>query len=289
MKVNQKNKNSMKKSFTLIELLVVIAIIGLLASIVLVSISSVREKAKKTAGLQFESSLLNGLGDELVGAWEFDDKKSPVTDYSGNGNNGIIHGATYKCVSSNSDKDITPSGKGCSMYFDGRSYIDLGNNSQLQVTGDVTVSFWAYPTSYHTARRNPICKAYGGEFCMTMEKDGSIHMYYGTSGKNSGPYTCTTWPKGTLHNNKWIYIAWTKDVKKKKTIAYVNGKIVAETDCRSYCITKPSDNNLYIGKGYTSNFKGYIDNVRIYSRALTSAEIQQLYAEGLKTHRLAEK
>ncbi|MFH1611838.1 MAG: type II secretion system protein GspG [bacterium] len=35
-----------KKAFTLIELLVVIAIIGLLASIVLVSVNSVREKAK---------------------------------------------------------------------------------------------------------------------------------------------------------------------------------------------------------------------------------------------------
>ncbi|MFH1611996.1 MAG: type II secretion system protein, partial [bacterium] len=38
----QKNQ----KAFTLIELLVVIAIIGLLASIVLVSVNSVREKAK---------------------------------------------------------------------------------------------------------------------------------------------------------------------------------------------------------------------------------------------------
>lgn len=43
------NKNKFQKGFTLIELLVVIAIIGILASVLLVNLSSTRNKAKSSA------------------------------------------------------------------------------------------------------------------------------------------------------------------------------------------------------------------------------------------------
>jgi len=77
-----------QKSFTLIELLVVIAIVGLLASVVLVSLKGMKDKARIAKSLRFSEHLKNTLGAYLIGEWTFDEGTGSIAhDSSGFGHN----------------------------------------------------------------------------------------------------------------------------------------------------------------------------------------------------------
>src|SRR3989344_4913080 len=133
-----------EKSFTLIELLVVIAIIGLLSSIVLVSMGGLQGKAKIVKTLQFSQSVSHALGAYAVGVWGFDEGEGSGTtalDGSGYGNNGTIVGAVYT--------DETPHkaiGRGSGKYalsFDGvDDSVSVPNSSSLNPTSQITIEAW---------------------------------------------------------------------------------------------------------------------------------------------------
>jgi len=80
----------MKKGFTVLELLVVIFIIGIISTIVFVYVWGILESARFASAQQFDATIHNALGAELVGEWLFDTVVGDETpDTSGFGNTGI--------------------------------------------------------------------------------------------------------------------------------------------------------------------------------------------------------
>ena len=213
------------------------------------------------------------LVDGLVTYYSFDGN---ANDLSGNGNDGVVYGATLT-----TDRF----GVANRAYdFDGINDYILASADPLP-TADRTVALWFKADSLIN---NPMLMGYGGGTCGTS-------WYMGLNASNDGSYHLSSHCNAnTLTSaysqppiNKWIHFAASTDAN--GTRLYVNGVEVASNnnyitntsvlgrDLSIGVATSPSGFAPYtdINIGF---FDGALDDVRVYNRALSLSEIQQLAA-----------
>ena len=254
----------------------VIAIIGLLAAIVLISLSGAKEKADEARGLNFSAQLKHGLGTALIGEWTFDNDPDDanILDSSGKGNNGYVvtgfltheNGIVRKAARSS---NINPQ-------------IEIPNTGKLDGTsGAFTIEFWI--------KTDP---PLNGFFVFSSD---NIHMIVQSSAVSSDiVFNCNTENLNfydivrefTFKVNRWYHIAATYDGKQTIQL-YVNGKMLEPQSFGSSIdkIMYSGGNPYYIDMNENGK---YMDEIRIYDSALKLSEIQKHYAQGLYKTGLAE-
>jgi len=282
------------KGFTVIELLVVVAIIGLLSSIVLVSLKSPREKAKIAGILQYSASLHHLLGADIVGEWKFEDN---FNDTSGNNNNGKGCNAPTDCRTDalcigdkgpNCIQNDASSQLGKAGSFDGTDdYVNCGSASSVDAMRDYTYSLWIKPNTVSLSYQALIGKGdlFRRGFFVT-----------GSSIRGTTPYSVTS-PNsqsvsGTVSTTQWTHVVLTHSATDKKIRLYANGKEISYVSqiVGSGTMYDYLTDNLVISPWIDLTYRGFsglIDEVRVYRATLTAAQIQKLYAEGLKKFQLA--
>ena len=267
------------KGFTLIELLVVISIIGVIASIVLVSFSGSRDKAKLARSQQFSSQINHALGAYAVGIWDFEDQNNPTADRSGYGNNGTLYDNTNFV-----DNDVLG---GHALIFDGSGdYVDCENNASLKPGSEITIEAW-FKLSTVSGTNTILSKDSPGptNYWIDIRSNGTVIYVGGYTSAGGACYQSTS--VSTISTDTWYHLVWTYN--RERMITYING--ISVRDMPKTCILNANDAPVRIGtrNGTGGMFNGSIDDVRIYNEALSASQIQQHYAQGAVKHGIALK
>lgn len=270
------------KGFTLIELLVVIAIIGLLSSIVLISLPGVKEKARIVRIIQFSSSIYHTLGSETVGGWKFEGN---FNDFSGNGYAVQNNGVTFVDVDNESSQLEQFLGK--AAYFNGNSNIIIQDPKDMLggAMHTLTVDFWIKLNSFN----GQYTKIISERNCTTWEFDIAggespplISYNYGLrcpSGHTQGGGGSIA----RLELGKWHHIVFTfyggSTTDYPRIRIFVDSKLIRDRIFNDINPKEPCFLMTNIGKslivggdpatggGYID---GYIDELRVYGETFIS-------------------
>ncbi len=262
-----------RKAFTLIELLVVVAVLALLASIVTSNLGGAREGARISNALSFQSNMHSLLGSDLVGWWNFNE--GDARDISGYNNHGNIVGATHV--------DGVPGTGGSALEFNGSSdYVDVGKTI-LPAQGNWTFSVWV------NVPQNPSGSEHGSIFLQGASASGLFYAYttYGTADGHlrwNGVGSTQILVGSDIRGTGWRNIALQRENNNYRL--YLDG----EVDAFGSNSGDINTGNMLFGHGGSGGgreLNGKLDDVRIYSRALSASEIQTLYAQ-TKDNYLAE-
>ena len=212
---------------------------------------------------------------------------------------GVFDNSTYDNFGTfyNMSEDNKTDGQfGDAFYFSGndyKSYIDMGNDSEMAISNDLSLDLWVKP-------------AVGQEFCFngTLGNFGILGSVSGADSTSTYSYqlrygsanNCSLgWQINTAAGGKWVTLGYNLSTDTWSHIVttfngtdekiYVNGILKNTTTFAATTISTNSNNKILLGvAGWgVSNtyYEGEIDEFKIFNRVLSQEEINASYNNGL--------
>lgn len=156
--------------------------------------------------------------------------------------------------------------------FDGNSVVQVASSSLFQYTTRLSASAWVYPTAY-ASLSSILSNDQNYEF--HLNSAGRLNWWWG-----GGARELTS--AATAPLNQWTHVAITMDSTAGRQRIYING--VADSNTNNWTGTLSTNPcNFHIGGDVTTgscalipgrNFRGNIDEVKLYNYELSAAEVQ---------------
>jgi hypothetical protein len=195
-----------------------------------------------------------------VASYSFDaGSGTTLADRSGRGHDGVISGATWSASGHT----------GGALSFDGvNDWVTVADHADLDLTNGLTLEAWVNPSTA-SGWRTILMKELTTRMSYGMYGSGTPNRPSGYFDIGGAEVNVTGTAAPTA--NTWVHVAVTYDGSTLRL--YVNGTQVA-TRAQAGSITA-SSGPLRIGGNaiWGEYYAGRIDDVRIYNRALTAAEI----------------
>jgi len=223
--------------------------------------------------IQIEKTKASDLSSGLIGYWRFEESGGYVAnDSSGNDNNGylgraMLHGFLGKI--------------GSALMFDNNNkYISMGDLDSLdfEANNSFTVSAWVKLDNSIRDYKAILGKASVSSkdgYALRYNTDGNFGMMIESS---DGDKEVNVIAKGDYRDEKWHLVTGVINRTDNTNTIYVDGLKKNSAD-----ISQVGDlsNSVHFNIGALANksifFSGFMDEVRVYNRALSNNEVIQLY------------
>ncbi len=205
------------------------------------------------------SQVCADLNDGLVAHYPFNGN---AEDESGNGNDGVVDGAILAA-----DRDGNADS---AYYFDGEDdFINIGKDASLDIdNSSFSIAMWINVP--HTTDGSLISKG------ASNTKDQFLTIFWKDNGVVRFGFYDDGLSVGTgISVNHWHHLVFIFDSVSKERRIFVNGEFKG-SDTADGSLTNTVDSDFILGSNQVTTekwFEGYMDDVRIYSRALYRHEI----------------
>jgi len=204
------------------------------------------------------------ISDGLIGWWMLDEGTgTTVTDSSGAGHEGFFVDGTPEWVSGVYGK---------ALKFDGTNKVEIPDHEDFHLVKAVSLALWAQPESSQPDYAKFFCKQKSGEYPYALQYSSSLSI-------RATVNASTRYDTSTIPNfpGEWAHLCFTYDGS--ALILYKDGEQAARVNASGDL--QQNDLSLTIGGRLNSgqNFVGTIDDVRLFNRALTADEIQQIMVD----------
>ncbi len=206
---------------------------------------------------------------DIVSYWKFDEGSGTSVNDSADGNQGTISGAAW-----------VPGRIGSALSFDG-NVVTIPDAANLTILDQVSVEAWVKISAFGGGDQNTIIAKWrdsspdSHNYYLGLLRSGPAIFYVGINGNIYGGAS------QPLQTNQWYHLAGTYDGAAVKL--YVNGVLANSQSAIGTLWTGSTP--VYIGASpegqFPRYFHGLIDEVAVFNEALTDADIQQHYQNGL--------